>query len=65
MSPKSQTPSSSWIDGGIIIKNKMENEIHKWVDCEDGFVAEIFCTYDSETNEVLRESVIFSKPDKK
>ncbi len=35
-------------------------EIHKWVDCVDGFTAEIYCEYDSHTKEVLEESVIFS-----
>lgn len=38
-------------------------EIHKWVDCKEGFTAEIYCEYDSETKEVLRESIIFSHPE--
>ena len=34
--------------------------IHKFVDCEDNFTAEIYCEYDDETKEVLEESVIFA-----
>ena len=38
----------------------MKKEIHKWIECKDGFQAEIFCKYDSETREILEENVIFS-----
>lgn len=37
-----------------------KREIHKFVDCEDNFTAEIYCEYDDETREVLEETVIFS-----
>ena len=37
-----------------------KKRIHKFVDCEDNFTAEIFCEYDDETKEVIEESVIFA-----
>jgi len=37
-----------------------KKKIHKFVECEDNFNAEIFCEYDSGTLEVLDEWVVFS-----
>lgn len=38
----------------------MKKEIHKFVDCEDGWTAEIIAIVDNETGEVLEEEIVMS-----